>query len=205
MVVRANMVVTPVFSSVFLLLFFVFVALAPLAKAQLHHQHFGGGGKGIPEEAKASESVMRNQRVLATRIERQLRWNSRSATAKQICARNRHGAEWSGLLNRADRFIEELNAEMDGGGGHVTFYDSALNRPVFEVFNRPLSQFLEESVKHGWPSFRAEDVVWENVRILDDGEVVTRDGLHLGHNIPDEKGPRFCINLVCVSGFAPER
>ena len=47
--------------------------------------------------------------------------------------------------------------------------------------------------------------VWENVRILDDGEVVTRDGLHLGHNIPDEKGARFCINLVCVSGFAPER
>ena len=197
------MMVAPVFSSCFLLLFF---ALAPLAKAQLHHQHFGGGGgKGIPEEAKADESVMRNQRVLGTKIERSLRWNSRSATAKQICARNRHGAEWSGLLNRADKFIEELNQEMDGGGGHVTFYDSALNRPVFAVTKRPLSQFLEESVKHGWPSFRAEDVVWENVRILDDGEVVTRDGLHLGHNIPDEKGARFCINLVCVSGFAPER
>ena len=198
------MVVAPVFSSAFLLLFFVFFAAATLAKAQLHHQHFLGG-KGIPEEAKASESVMRNQRTLGTKIERTLRWNSRSATAKQICARNRHGAEWSGLLNRSDKFIEELNAEMDGGGGHVTFYDSALHRPVFEVFNRPLSQFLEESVKHGWPSFRAEDVVWENVRILDDGEVVTKDGLHLGHNIPDEKGPRFCINLVCVSGFAPER
>jgi len=198
------MVARPVFSSAFLLLFFVFFALATLAKAQLHHQRFLGG-KGIPEEAKASESVMRNQRTLGTKIERTLRWNSRSATAKQICARNRHGAEWSGLLNRSDKFIEELNAEMDGGGGHVTFYDSALHRRVFEVFNRPLSQFLEESVKHGWPSFRAEDVVWENVRILDDGEVVTKDGLHLGHNIPDEKGPRFCINLVCVSGFAPER
>ena len=198
------MVVAPVFSSAFLLLFFVLLAAATLAKAQLHHQHIGGG-KGIPEEAKASESVMRNQRTLGTKIERTLRWNSRSATAKQICARNRHGAEWSGLLNRSDKFIEELNAEMDGGGGHVTFYDSALHRPVFQVFNRPLSQFLEESVKHGWPSFRAEDVVWENVRILDDGEVVTKDGLHLGHNIPDEKGPRFCINLVCVSGFAPER
>jgi hypothetical protein len=194
------MVVTPVFSSIFLLLFFVFFALAPLAKAEQLHQY-----PGIPEEAKADESVMRNQRVLGTKIERSLRWNSRSATAKQICARNRHGAEWSGLLNRADKFIEELNKEMDGGGGHVTFYDSALNRPVFEVTKRPLSQFLEESVKHGWPSFRAEDVVWENVRILDDGEVVTRDGLHLGHNIPDEKGARFCINLVCVSGFAPER
>ena len=52
--------------------------------------------------------------------------------------------------------------------------------------------------------FRVEDVVWENVRVLEDGEVVTKDGLHLGHNIPDDKGPRLCINLVCVSGFAPE-
>ena len=58
-------------------------------------------------------------------------------------------------------------------------------------------------MKHGWPSFRVEDVVWENVRVLEDGEVVTKDGLHLGHNIPDDKGPRLCINLVCVSGFAP--
>ena len=93
---------------------------------------------------------------------------------------------------------------MDGGGGHVTFFDSAKHHPVFKVHGRPLREFLEESVEHGWPSFRVEDVVWENVRVLEDGEVVTKDGLHLGHNIPDEKGPRLCINLVCVSGFAPE-
>jgi peptide methionine sulfoxide reductase MsrB len=93
---------------------------------------------------------------------------------------------------------------MDGGGGIISFYDSAMHRPVFRVTTRPLFKFLDESIKHGWPSFRVEDVVWENVRILEDREVVTIDGLHLGHNIPDAKGPRFCINLVCVSGFPAE-
>ena len=161
---------------------------------------------GIPEEARADESIMRNQRALASEMtsSSRMRWNVRAATAKQICARNRHGAEWSGLLNRSQLFIDELNREMDGGGGHVTFFDSAKHHPVFKVHRRPLREFLEESVEHGWPSFQVEDVVWENVRVLEDGEVVTKDGLHLGHNIPDEKGPRLCINLVCVSGFAPE-
>jgi len=159
----------------------------------------------IPEDARADEFIMRNQRALGARITtHDLRWNSRSATAKQICSRNRHGAEWSGLLTRSSMFIDEVNRELDGGGGHVSFYDSAMHRPVFRVTTRPLFQFLDESIKHGWPSFRVEDVVWENVRILEDGEVVTIDGLHLGHNIPDEKGPRFCINLVCVSGFPAE-
>mmetsp|Transcript_364 Transcript_364/g.530 ORF Transcript_364/g.530 Transcript_364/m.530 type:complete len:89 (-) Transcript_364:370-636(-) len=32
------------------------------------------------------------------------------------------------------------------------------------------------------------------------GEVVSIDGTHLGHNNPDEKGNRYCINVVCVAG-----
>ena len=40
-------------------------------------------------------------------------------------------------------------------------------------------------------------VVWENVRILkNSGETVSVDGTHLGHNLPDRKGNRYCINLV---------
>ena len=26
------------------------------------------------------------------------------------------------------------------------------------------------------------------------------DGTHLGHNLPDSSGHRYCINLVCVAG-----
>lgn len=44
-------------------------------------------------------------------------------------------------------------------------------------------------------------VVWENVRILKgSGETVSVDGTHLGHNLPDRRGNRYCINLVSVAG-----
>lgn len=43
-------------------------------------------------------------------------------------------------------------------------------------------------------------VHWENVRTLKDNEVVSLSGSHLGHNLPDRKGNRYCINLVSVAG-----
>jgi peptide methionine sulfoxide reductase MsrB len=42
--------------------------------------------------------------------------------------------------------------------------------------------------------------VWENMRVLENGESVSVDGTHLGHNLPDRGGNRYCINLVCVAG-----
>ena len=42
--------------------------------------------------------------------------------------------------------------------------------------------------------------MWENVRCLENGEAVSLTGTHLGHNLPDGKGNRYCINLVCVAG-----
>lgn len=54
---------------------------------------------------------------------------------------------------------------------------------------------------HGWPSFRDDEVVWENVRVLrSSGETVSTVGTHLGHNLPDKKGNRYCINLVSIAG-----
>jgi peptide methionine sulfoxide reductase MsrB len=50
------------------------------------------------------------------------------------------------------------------------------------------------------PSFRDNEVNWENVRVLPDGETVSTAGTHLGHNLPDKRGNRYCINLVCVAG-----
>jgi len=44
-------------------------------------------------------------------------------------------------------------------------------------------------------------VVWENVRCLKNGETVSVDGTHLGHNLPDRNGNRYCINLVSVAGY----
>ena len=54
-----------------------------------------------------------------------------------------------------------------------------------------MNDFLAESDQHGWPSFRDEEVVWENMRVLrTTGEAVSADGTHLGHNLPDRKGNR---------------
>ena len=40
-------------------------------------------------------------------------------------------------------------------------------------------------------------MVWENVRVVkSSGEAVSKTGTHLGHNIPDKNGNRYCINLV---------
>ena len=65
---------------------------------------------------------------------------------------------------------------------------------------RPFEQFVAESKVHGWPSFRDSEVNWDYVRVLPDGETVSVDGTHLGHNLPDKNGNRYCINLVSVAG-----
>lgn len=85
--------------------------------------------------------------------------------------------------------------------GAVTFYDSNTGKPLFVApKGRSMEAFLKESASHGWPSFRDEEVVWDNVRCLPNGEAISIDGTHLGHNLPDFSGSRYCINLVSVAG-----
>ena len=83
----------------------------------------------------------------------------------------------------------------------MTFYDSNTGKPLFIApKTRTFHDFVKESSAHGWPSFRDDEVVWENVRCLPNGETASVDGTHLGHNLPDKKGSRYCINLVSVAG-----
>jgi hypothetical protein len=48
-------------------------------------------------------------------------------------------------------------------------------KPLFKApINRSADEFLSESEVHGWPSFRDDEVVWENVRVLkSSGETVS--------------------------------
>lgn len=83
----------------------------------------------------------------------------------------------------------------------MTFYDSNTGAPLFIApKNRTMKEFMDESKAHGWPSFRDDECVWENVRCLKDGETVSVSGTHLGHNLPDRSGHRYCINLISVAG-----
>mmetsp|Transcript_12655 Transcript_12655/g.12733 ORF Transcript_12655/g.12733 Transcript_12655/m.12733 type:complete len:197 (+) Transcript_12655:55-645(+) len=129
-------------------------------------------------------------------VMKDLRWNVDYNTADRICNFNRHYAEYAGYWS-STAFIEEASKATD----EITFYDSVTGKPLFIApKGRTMEDFLKESRSHGWPSFRDEEVVWENMRCLKNGESVSVDGTHLGHNLPDRKGNRYCINLVSVAG-----
>ena len=83
----------------------------------------------------------------------------------------------------------------------MTFYDAQCGIPLFKApKGRTMEAFETESRRHGWPSFRDEEVVKENIEIRDGGEVVSKCGTHLGHNLPDASGNRYCIDLLCIAG-----
>jgi len=111
---------------------------------------------------------------------------------------SRHYAEHSGYYEKTT-FVKE--AKKAASGEEINFYDSNTGKLLFTApKGRSMDDFLAESRSHGWPSFRDQEVNWDYVRCLKDGETVSVDGTHLGHNLPDRKGSRYCINLVSVAG-----
>lgn len=132
----------------------------------------------------------------ASAVQTDLRWNCDRKVADNICCFNRHYAEYSGYWLKTS-FRQEFNDSTK----EFTFYDSVTGKPLFIApRGRTVQEFLKESESHGWPSFRDPEVVWENMRCLKNGEAVSTDGTHLGHNLPDRRGNRYCINLVSVAG-----
>ena len=100
----------------------------------------------------------------------------------------RHYAEHKGYWEKT-KFLSEVDKE-----GETTYYDSVTGKPLFIApRGRTFEEFKKESIAHGWPSFRDEEVVWENMRCLANGESVSVDGTHLGHNLPDRNGNRYYI------------
>jgi len=92
------------------------------------------------------------------------------------------------------------------GSGVTTFYDSVCGVPLFRTpVNRTLTEFQEDTNEHGWPSFRSAEVVTKNVKTdFTTGYVTSVCGTHLGSYLPDAEGPRWCIDLSCVSGQPKE-
>mmetsp|Transcript_15071 Transcript_15071/g.14551 ORF Transcript_15071/g.14551 Transcript_15071/m.14551 type:complete len:218 (-) Transcript_15071:123-776(-) len=132
-------------------------------------------------------------------VQTNLRWGSDRQVADKISNFNRHGAEYRGYWTSTN-FAEEAKKEYEANG-EVKFYDSNTGKQLFVApKGRTFEEFMKESVSHGWPSFRDEEVIWDDVRCLPNGETVSLAGTHLGHNLPDFSGSRYCINLVCVAG-----
>ena len=131
-----------------------------------------------------------------TPVQKDLRYGCDQKIADKICNFNRHYAEFSGYFLKTS-WLEEIPKN----GDPTTYYDSNSGKALFTApVSRSFVDFLQESKAHGWPSFRDEEVNWSFVRVLPDCECVSIDGTHLGHNIPDSKGNRYCINLVSIAG-----
>ena len=131
----------------------------------------------------------------AVPVQADLRWGIDNKLASKICSFNRHYAEPSGSFI-STRFFQEVDRSSE-----TTFFDSVTGKPLFIApRGRTFAEFEAESRSHGWPSFRDAEVVWDDVRVLPDGEAVSLAGTHLGHNLPDRAGNRYCINLCSVAG-----
>merc|ERR1719382_1394181 len=94
-----------------------------------------------------------------------LRWDCDFETADRICNFNRHYAEHSGYaFTNKISWVEEMRKNPNQ---EVTYHDSVTGKPLFIApRGRTTEEFINESKKHGWPSFRDEEVVWENARCL---------------------------------------
>ena len=130
-------------------------------------------------------------------VQENLRFGASRKLADKICNYNRHFAELGGYFKETSFESVVMNSS-----GPVVFYDSNSGKPLFVApMGRSKEEFIAEAKLHGWPSFRDEETVWDNVRVLKDSlETVSVDGTHLGHNLPDKKGNRYCINLVSIAG-----
>lgn len=136
-------------------------------------------------------------------VQYNLRWGCDRKMADNLCNFNRYYAEYSGYWQSSLFFSDAKQKIASGNNEPITFYDSGWKgSPLFTApQNRTWKDFVRESQSHGWPSFRDSEVNWDFVRVLPSGETVSIYGTHLGHNIPDRKGNRYCINLISVAGY----
>jgi len=175
-------------------------ARAPAPMANLLEDLMGGMKSGFDAPVVMGTEEMMSQKAHGTSavpVQKDLRWNCDVETADRICNFNRHYAEYGGYWERATSFLQEESADS----GEIQFYDSNTGKLLFTgPKDRSWEDFVKESKVHGWPSFRDSEVNWDYVRVLPNGECISTDGTHLGHNLPDRTGNRYCINLVSVAG-----
>jgi peptide methionine sulfoxide reductase MsrB len=118
-------------------------------------------------------------------------------TSERICCNNHRFAEYAGYLAAPE---VDLFSRLDPTKETI-FYDSVCGLPLFIApRGRTFEEFKKESLHHGWPSFRPEEMVSENVVVHPDGRMESICLTHLGHNLPQGGMDRYCIDLVCIAG-----
>lgn len=117
--------------------------------------------------------------------------------ADRICCNNHRYAEPAGYHAWSEvDFYAKLDPNVE-----TVFYDSVCGIPLFVApRGRSFDEFVAESMLHGWPSFRPDEIISENVIIHDGGRMESKCLTHLGHNLPKGGIDRYCIDLVCMAG-----
>lgn len=97
----------------------------------------------------------------------EFRFDVDEKVASKISCFNRKYAERAGSF-ASTNFIEKVKELSAEGTTPVKFFDTITGRHLFTVGGpnqrRTLDVFLEETKKHGWPSFRKPEVNWDHVR-----------------------------------------
>lgn len=169
----------------------------PLAPAP-SPRAFGGSGEWTPEAPEEGTDSCNST------IQEHLRFGCTDMmdTARHICCHNTVFAEPRWYYQDAGG-PGGLFAQLDPSG-MTTFYDSACGVPLYRApIGRSSENWQAESLEHGWPSFRREEAFQENMVYHPGGEIESVCGTHLGHNLPDDHGDRYCIDLVCIAGSPP--
>jgi peptide methionine sulfoxide reductase MsrB len=88
--------------------------------------------------------------------------------------------------------------------GTTNFYDAQCGALLFTApVGRTFQDFQDDTNEHGWPSFRPKEIHLKNFNQTswENGDhVYTNCGTHLGTFLPDEKGDRWCMDVVGISG-----
>ena len=194
--------------------------------ASIDSHFYPRGGVGVTEfcrdEDRPFPIVAKEEEIMYPKshgtsekpVQKDLLYGMDFETADRICNFNRRYAEYKGYCTNFLNFLERKAQEEETRSKSqelapftTSFYDSVTGNLLFTApIGRTVQEFVAESKEHGWPSFRDAEVNWEYVRCLEghEEECVSITGTHLGHNIPDEKGNRYCINLVSIAGRPPE-
>lgn len=132
-------------------------------------------------------------------VQKNLRFGVDRTTADIISCYNENKAEPPGYAFQKDKGVEiEF---FVAPRNQVDFYDSVTGKRLFIApMGRDFQSFLKESKAAGYLSFNNDEVIWNDVRVLTNGNVVTTDGTFLGRADPTKLGNRYIINLSTVAG-----
>lgn len=132
-------------------------------------------------------------------VQKDLRFGVDVTTADIVSCYNTNLAEVRGYAFQEGKMLEhDLQYSPTRS---LMLFDSVTSKKLLRVPQaRSFEQFLDESRKLGYLSVRDNEVMWENVRVLVNGNLVSVDGTFLGRVAPDQDGNRYAINLSAVSG-----